>query len=57
MVQRSNRKDHYRALGALVGLAVGMVLALLFAPQPGHKTRLALRKKKGTLRRVPLLRH
>ena len=52
MLQRSTNEANYRVLGALVGLAAGMVVALLFAPQPGHKTRLALKKKKGHLPRL-----
>ena len=46
MVEESERGGNYFALGAIVGAALGAAMALLFAPQPGDKTR-AVPKEKG----------
>lgn len=40
-----SKRDSYFALGAIVGAALGVAMGLLFAPQPGEKTRTVLREK------------
>ena len=45
MVDESERGGNYFALGAIVGAALGVAIALLFAPQPGNQTRTALKEK------------
>lgn len=45
MVEESERGGNYFALGAIVGAALGMAMAMLFAPQPGEKTRAVLKEK------------
>jgi len=51
MVEESERGGNYFALGAIVGAALGVVLALLFAPQPGQQTREVLKEKGIELQR------
>ncbi len=45
MAKEEERGGNYFALGAIVGAALGMAMALLFAPQPGEKTRAVLKEK------------
>jgi gas vesicle protein len=39
-------------LGMLVGVTVGGLMALFFAPQPGHETRYMLRNRMGRVRDI-----
>ncbi len=45
MAQNGQPRGNYFALGLFVGMALGTVLALLFAPAPGEQTRAVLREK------------
>jgi gas vesicle protein len=50
MVDESERGGNYFALGAIVGAALGVAMALLFAPRPGEQTRAVLKEKGIELR-------
>lgn len=43
-MENSNRATSFD-IGIFVGLAIGVAIGLLYAPQPGEKTRAMLREK------------
>lgn len=45
MANDNGRGGNYFALGAFVGAALGVAMALLFTPQPGEETRTTLKDK------------
>lgn len=50
MRETPERSDNYFALGAIVGAALGVALALLFTPRGGEETRTVLKEKGIELR-------